>query len=184
MSTELTASPALVVVDLQQSTMANARAWASERWLANSVALVEAFRSRGLPVVIATSLGTPPGRTAYADSGRDWPEGADALVAEIAPAEHDILIRRRALSVFAGTGLDATLRAAGATEVVIVGIAASFGVESSARAAYDLGFDVVVVSDAVADLQQALLERSLAGILPVVSRVTTTADVIEALADE
>ncbi|GAA1972283.1 isochorismatase family cysteine hydrolase [Microbacterium pumilum] len=181
MTSEPTTSSALIVVDLQQSTLPNARAAVSADWLANVMTLIEAFRERELPVVIATSLGTPPGRTSYADSGRDWPAGATALASEITPADSDIRIERRGLSVFVGTDLATILRAADVAEVVIVGIATSFGVESSARAGYDLGFDVVVVSDAIADLRRASMDHSLAHVLPVVGRVRTTADVLGTL---
>lgn len=181
MTIERTTSSALIVVDVQQGTLPNARAAVSADWLANIVTLIEAFRSRELPVVLATSVGTPRGRTSYADSGRDWPEGATDLAQEITSVSTDIRIERRGLSVFAGTELLAVLRAADVAEVVIVGIAASFGVESSARAGYDLGFDVVVVSDAIADLQQASMDHSLADVMPVVGRVRTTAEVLGTL---
>lgn len=181
MSANEMSAPALVVVDLQASTAQNARAHSADDWLANAATLVGVFRAKNLPVVMATSLGTPPGRTAYGAGAREWPDGATMIVPEISPAPDDIRIERRSLSVFAGTDLAETLRDSGVTEVVFVGIATSFGVESSARAAYDLGFDVVVVSDAIADLQQESHERSLVSVLPVVSRVLTTVDVTQAL---
>lgn len=169
---------ALVVVDLQQGTLPNARAYSSADWLRHAASLITAFRSCDLPVVIATSIGTPPGRTTHAAGGRDWPAEASVLLPEVGTGDGDILVVRRGLSVFAGTDLEDRLRRRGVTDVVIVGIATSYGVESTARAAYDLGFSVTVVADAVADLQQASHEHALATILPVIGTVATTSEIL------
>ena len=115
---------------------------------------MEAFHTRELPVVIATSAGTPAGRTTYAPGGRDWPEEATALAPGLPVSQTDIAVSRHGLSVFADPSLEQQLRERGVTHVVIVGLVTSFGVESSARAAYDLGFTVTVVSDAVSDLRR------------------------------
>ena len=55
------------------------------------------------------------------------------------------------MGAFIGTDLDAYLRSGNVTQVFITGISTSAGVESTARSAYDLGYHVVVVTDAVTD---------------------------------
>lgn len=128
--------------------------------------------------MIATALGTPPGRTSYAPGGRDFPAAATDLVPAITTIEADIVVSRRGLSVFAGTALADRLSHDGVTDLVIVGIATSFGVESTARAAYDLGFSVVVVEDAIADLQTASHERAITTVFPVIGRVATANEIL------
>lgn len=177
----MTARPALIVVDLQVGTLANARAVNAEDWLARAVALVDSFRDRGLPVVVATATGTPNGRTAYAEGAREWPAEVSALVPELVALPSDVRVARRTLSVFSGTGLADRLRADGVTDVVVVGIAASYGVESTARDAYDLGFHVAVVSDAIADLQASSLEHAMSTVFPVIGRVLTSIEVVAEL---
>ena len=44
-----------------------------------------------------------------------------------------------------------TLRRRGVTQVVLTGVATSVGVESTARSAYDLGYNVTLVVDAMTD---------------------------------
>lgn len=178
---ESTDRPALIVVDLQRVTIGNARASSEPDWLARATAVADAFRARGLPVVSATSVGTPQGRTTYAASGRDWPGDALPLVPEAAQGTHDIAVARRGLSVFAGTDLADRLRSEGVTTVVLVGIATSFGVESSARQAYDLGFSVVVVSDATADLTADAHAHALTSVFPVIGQVGTAQQVTTAI---
>ncbi len=53
--------------------------------------------------------------------------------------------------------------------------------ESTARQAYDLGYDVVTVSDAITDRTLASHQHSVANVLPVVGRVTTTAELLAQL---
>jgi hypothetical protein len=67
----------------------------------------------------------------------------------------DLEVTRGGWSAFAGTGLAEQLRARDVRQVVLVGVATTFGVESTARDAYDAGFSVLVVSDAVTDRSAA-----------------------------
>ena len=180
-ATQLDAVTALIVVDLQALTLGNARVVSAEDVVARAARLMEAFHTRKLPVVIATSTGTPAGRTTYAPGGRDWPEEATALAPGLPVSQTDIAVSRHGLSVFADPSLEQQLRERGVTHVVIVGLVTSFGVESSARAAYDLGFTVTVVSDAVSDLRAEPHENALRNVLPVVGTVVTTDQVIDAL---
>ncbi|KQO97472.1 cysteine hydrolase family protein [Leifsonia sp. Leaf264] len=178
---DIDAVAALLVVDLQTLTLANARVVPAADLLQRTNELAEAFRARGLPVVIGTSTGTPAGRNAYGAGGRQWPAEALAAPPELSLADDDVRVSRSALSLFAGTDLETMLRANHVTQVVLVGLATSFGVESTARAAYDLGFNVVVVVDAVSDMRAETHENALANVFPVIGAVATTGEVLEAL---
>jgi nicotinamidase-related amidase len=169
---------ALLVIDLQQGTMANARAFSSADWLERAASVIDAFHERALPVVMASAIGTPRGRTQYAPGGRDFPAEAAVLLPEITTADDDIFTSRHGLSVFSDVGLTSRLSGEGVTNLVIIGIATSFGVESTARAAYDLGFSVVVVSDAIADVQQSSHEHALTTVFPAIGIVRTAGEVI------
>ena len=172
---------ALLVVDLQALTLGNARVVPAADVIRRSNDLADAFRARGLPVVIGTSTGTPAGRNAYGPGRRKWPAEAQAAAADLRLAGADIRVSRAALSLFAGTELETVLRDSGVTQVVLVGLATSFGVESTARAAYDLGFNVVVVADAVSDMRAETHENALANVFPVIGSVATAGEVLEAL---
>jgi nicotinamidase-related amidase len=102
-------------------------------------------------------------------------------VPEIVPADGDTVVSRRAWSVFAGTGLAGTLAAAGVTQVVIVGLATSFGVESSARDAYDAGFNVAVAVDAISDMRAEAHENSVTRIFPILGETATAAEIVALL---
>ena len=72
----------------------------------------------------------------------------------------DVEIVKRTIGAFQGTGLDARLRELGVTTLVFGGIATNLGVESTARAALDLGYDLVFVEDAMAAFTAAEHEAS------------------------
>ncbi|RYD26152.1 MAG: isochorismatase family protein, partial [Verrucomicrobiaceae bacterium] len=60
--TQLDTRTALVVVDLQKGIISNPMAHPVEGVLKNAGELATAFRRHGLPVVLVTVAGAPPGR--------------------------------------------------------------------------------------------------------------------------
>jgi nicotinamidase-related amidase len=65
--------------------------------------------------------------------------------------------------------------------VVLAGISTSIGVESSARTARELGYEVVVAHDAVTDLVASAHANSLEVILPRVARLESAGVLAERL---
>ncbi|RIQ10835.1 isochorismatase family protein [Jiangella rhizosphaerae] len=80
----------------------------------------------------------------------EQPPGSD-LVAGLV-SDGDVVVVKRSIGGFYGTGLHERLRELGVSTLVFGGIATNLGVESTARAASDLGYDVVFVSDAMTAL--------------------------------
>ena len=168
---------ALIVVDLQAGTVRNPTVHPIDGVVANATGLLAAFRAHGLPVVIANVDGTAAGRSEYGGKATVWPAEMSTLIAEVVPGPDDIVVTRRAWSVFAGTDLAAQLEAAGVTQVVLVGLATSFGIESSARDAYDAGFNVVVAVDAITDMRAEAHENSVLRIFPILGETATAAEI-------
>jgi nicotinamidase-related amidase len=77
----------------------------------------------------------------------DGTHGA-AIIDDLAPASEDWVLTNPKVSNFAESALDQQLKAAGIDTVVIFGVATNIAVESTGRAAGDLGYRVVIVSDA------------------------------------
>jgi len=173
--------PALIVIDLQAGTLSNPTVHPAEVIVAKSVELIDVFRAKGLPVVLASVVGSPAGRNNYGGGAREYPAEFFALAAELNPQPTDMLLPRSTWSAFAGTDLSLKLAELGVTQVVLVGVATSFGVESTARGAYDLGLNVVVAVDAITDLRAESHEGSVARVFPVLSETGTVAEIIAAL---
>ena len=176
--------PALVVIDLQKGILATPAAHDLGEVVRRSADLAAAFRARGLPVVLVNVTGGAPGRTDAQQSGAPRPTfGADfaELVAELDVQPEDELVTKQTWGAFTGTSLESFLRGRGVTQVVLTGVATSAGVESTARFAHELGFNVVLVSDAMTDRSAAAHDHSLAHVFPRIGEVTRAAELLAAL---
>jgi nicotinamidase-related amidase len=72
----------------------------------------------------------------------------------------DLVSTHNRVSTFHGTELDVVLRGAGIDTVILAGVATNLAVESSARAAADLGHRVLVVEDACSTVSQTVHDAS------------------------
>ncbi|MCU1549714.1 MAG: isochorismatase hydrolase, partial [Glaciihabitans sp.] len=82
---------------------------------------------------------------------------------------------------FHGTGLDMQLRRRGVTQIFLTGVATSSGVEASARAAYDHGYNVVSVVDAMSDRDRSAHDHAVGVQLIKIGEATTTEEVLAKL---
>ena len=178
--TTLDPRTALVVIDLQKGITGLPTAHPMSAVLAQSARLAEAFRRRQLPVVLVNVDGGAPGRTEQQFRG-EFPPDWTALVPELNPQPQDHLVTKRTWGAFTGTDLEAYLRRQGITQVAVCGVATSFGVESTARHAHELGFNVTLATDAMTDMSRDAHDNSLARIFPRLGETGTTAEIIALL---
>jgi nicotinamidase-related amidase len=175
-------TPALIVVDLQNGIVSLP---GTEAALANSAELAKAFRAQRLPVVLVTVTGAAPGRTeaggrsAVADRPAGWADVAD----ELDPQPDDIRIVKQRWGAFHQTELHEELQRRGVTQVVVTGVATSIGVESTARAAHEHGYHVVVATDAVADMNPTAHRHSIEHIFGRLGETATTPEILTRLAE-
>jgi nicotinamidase-related amidase len=146
-----------------------------------SAQLARAFRKRGLPVVLVNVSGRAPGRTDAGTPKSSFPPDWTELVPELERHPHDNFITKQGLGAFIGTSLDDFLRGCGVTQVFITGVATSLGVESTARSAYDYGYNVVLVVDAVTDREADTHRHTVEKIFPRLGETATTGDVLTLL---
>lgn len=87
-----------------------------------------------------------------------------AILDVVAPHKGDVVLTHHRVSCFHGTELDVVLRGAGIDTVVLTGVATNLAVESTARAGADLGYRVLVVSDACSTTSETSHDASLASL--------------------
>jgi len=179
--TTLDPKTALILVDLQKGIVAVPLAHPVEGIITNAQALLEAFRDLELPVVLVNVAGGAPGRTEQPRVHGTRAEGWTKLIPELNQQPSDHLVTKHSPGSFIRTGLDEYLRGAGVTQVVVGGISTSNGVESTARQAYELGYNVTLAIDAMTDRTVEAHENSLTKIFPRIGETGTTAQVIELL---
>jgi nicotinamidase-related amidase len=172
---------ALVVIDLQKGIAAIACAHPMADIVARSAALAKAFRTRGLPVVLVNVAGAPAGRTDAKQPPFNPPANFLELLPELDPQPTDILVTKYTRGAFHGTSLDMMLRRRGATQIVLVGVATSSGVESTAQAAYEHGYNVALAADAMTDRSLEAHTYSIERVFPKLGEVGTTADILAKL---
>jgi nicotinamidase-related amidase len=178
--TTLDPMSALIVIDLQRGIVAVPTVHPVEGVIANARRLADAFRSRHLPVVLVNVSGGAPGRTEQAlGAGLARPEGWDELIEELGARDDDILVTKYTWGAFTGTGLDEILRERGVTQVVVSGVATSAGVESTARQAHELGYNVTIATDAVTDRNIDLHSNSVERIFPRIAETGTTTEILD-----
>jgi nicotinamidase-related amidase len=76
------------------------------------------------------------------------------------------------VGAFFGTDLDSELKRRGISTIVLGGVATQFGVESTARQAWELGYELVIVRDATTSIAIEGHENSMRGVFPRIARVT------------
>jgi nicotinamidase-related amidase len=177
----LDAMSALLVVDLQKGIAGLPAAHPMADIVASAAALIDAFRERGLPVVLINADAAAPGRTERPRPNIPMPPGWTDLLPELKQQASDYCVTKRTWGAFTGTYLERYLKEHGVTQVVIAGVATSAGVESTARHAHELGFNVALATDAMTDLSPDAHERSIKLIFPRIGETGTSAEIASLL---
>jgi maleamate amidohydrolase len=186
-------SPALLVVDIVESFVGpdvpvaqaqkecvtacgeNARR-SNER----NVPLLEAFRSRGLPVAFSTLTSLPP-RPGARPRRAPTALRADVVIEPLAPVEGELEFAKIAPSAFFGTPLMSWLTARRVDQVVVVGGATSGCVRATALDAYSYGLDVLLPEDGCFDRVRTSHIATLTDLDTKYGRIVQSSEVIERL---
>ena len=176
--TTLDLKTALVVVDLQKGILAYAKADAVASVLKAASALTAAFRKRDLPVVLVNVSASAPGRSEQRRSAINPSRDSTEFLLELGQQPSDIVVTKKTWGAFASTDLEAQLRRLGVTQVVVCGIATTAGVESTARQAFEAGFNVTLALDAMTDMNPDAHANSVTRIFPRLGETGTSAEII------
>jgi len=104
-----------------------------------------------------------------------------AIVNALAPRPEDFLVPKHRWSAFHATYLDLALRARRVDTLVLVGGSTDVGIASTAFAARDLDYNLVIVSDACTSPERDNHDQLMARVFPRMARVRTTAEVLAIL---
>lgn len=180
--TTLDLKTALIVIDLQNGIVAFPTVHPIAEIIRSTVALADAFRRHGLPVVLVNVTGGAPGRNEQPMRSRgEMPANWADLIPELNRQPEDITVTKRSWGAFAGTGLEECLKKQGVTQVVIAGVATSIGVESTARQAYESGFNVTLAVDAMTDRDADAHTNSVSRIFPRLGETGTSQEIVAML---
>jgi len=165
----------------------------------NAVHLMNAARRAGMPIFYAMANHRPDGESrslVVTDTDmrlRPWPNGEcnpmvhgategsweQKVIEEIAPRPGDYIIPKYRWSTFHQTYFDLALRSRGIDTIIISGGAVDVGVASTAYAARDLDYNVIVVRDACSNSHDDSMAAFMNTVFPRMARVRTTDRVLE-----
>ncbi|MDK9500531.1 cysteine hydrolase [Streptomyces katrae] len=148
-------------------------------------ALVDAARAAGVQVVHAVAERRPDGLGANTNArlfraAGKLPvrqlTGSDAvrIAAPVTVDGRDLVVRRlHGLSPMAGTDLDALLRNLGVRTLVVTGVSSNIAIPNTVFDAVNLGYEVVVPSDAIAGVPASCTAEVIRNSLVLVASITT-----------
>jgi nicotinamidase-related amidase len=177
----------LVLIDLQKGIVGRPQLAPrpGAEVVANAAKLAARFRAAGAPVVLVNVTPSPDGRDALKPEcdrsmmprGAFPPDFAE-LVPELDAQPGDLRITKRQWGAFYGTELDLQLRRRGIRTIVLAGIATNIGVESTARDAFERGYNQVLVEDAMASMAAEMHAFAVQSIFPMIGLVRSTEEVL------
>ena len=183
------ATTALVLIDLQYGIVGqNVHPQPSSDVVARCKRLAQAFRAFNGPVVLVTVGSAGDGKDMLAPTADSPAPAAGArpanwstVVDELDAQPTDLRIMKHQWGAFYGTELDLQLRRRGIRTIVLAGISTNVGVESTARDAFERGYEQVFVGDAMASPSAEAHANTLKFTFPRIGRVRTTDDVLAAM---
>ena len=176
---------ALVLIDLQNGILGYAFVpTTSEELLARGQALAGRFRAAKATVVLvnvafsadgADMLRQPVDQPSPIPAGgfpASWNEFPRGLM-----QSGDLQVTKRQWGAFHGTELDLQLRRRAIRTIVLGGVATHIGVESTARQAYEHGYELLILEDATTSSVAEGHEMSMKHIMPRLGRIVQSSDI-------
>lgn len=176
---------AVVVIDLQKGIVAMpTEPYPSKLVVENSVKIIEAARKNKMPVFLVHVTPTADGKDALHPAGAvtfgsDRPSDWAEYIPELNIQPSDFLITKRQWGAFYGTELDLQLRRRGIDTIILCGIATNMGVESTARFAFEHGYNQIFAEDAMAARSAVMHSHPVEYTFPRLGRIMKTAEVLQ-----
>lgn len=178
---------ALVIIDLQEGILPFAGGpHSADDVVSRAARIAEAFRARQAPVFMVRvgwsgdfkdALSQPVDAPA---TGRALPTEWWHYPVALGKRDSDIEIIKRQWGAFYGTELEMQLRRRGVQTIVLCGISTNIGVESTARHAWELGFNLVIAEDACSAFNDEQHQSSIKHIFPRIARVRFSEQILAA----
>ncbi len=180
---------ALVVIDLQKGIASMDRQlapYSAKEVIDNASRLADAFRKNGMPVFLVHVVANEGERLNVIADDQGWggaqmPKDWADIVPELGPKEKDIVITKKQWGAFYGTDLELQLRRRGIRTIVLSGISTNHGVESTARFAYEYGFNQIFAEDAMSSMSADMHNMAINVALKRIGRVRKTDEIISSL---
>jgi nicotinamidase-related amidase len=141
---------ALLIIDVQVAIIKGLHAYRGREVLEQINKLLSKARASNIPIIYIQHDG---------EAGHPLEAGTEGwqIHPEIKPHEEDLIIRKRASDSFFETTLQRELEARGVKHLIVTGCMTEYCVDTTARRAISMGYDVTLVSDAHTTIDNKLL---------------------------
>lgn len=179
---------AIVVIDLQKGiTSRETQPYSAKEVIENTAKLLKAFRKNNMPVFLVRVSSSPDSKDRLnLITDISWPAGAgqmpadwSEIVPELSPESDAIVITKKQWGAFYGTDLDLQLRRRKIDTIVLCGISTNIGVESTARFAYEYGYNQIFAEDAMSSMSKEEHEYTTTKIFPRMGLVRKTKEILD-----
>lgn len=186
---------ALIVVDLQDGVPFDYRPHPYPRVVANAVSPATEFARVGAFIVclkVPTSArggalhpvtDAPSNSPQLAEMARQRAKISEKLVPGLDGIANKHVIERQQWGGFYGTDLDAQLRRRNISTIVLCGVATGFGVDTTAREAYQHNYQQIFAEDAMGSLSEEEQAYVCTNIFPRMGKLRSTKEILNAFAD-
>lgn len=185
------ASSALLVMDCQVNILNSLTPSESSKVLGNLVKAIGAARKASIPViyvVVQFREGYPEVSSknilfsGAREAGRFREADPDSRICdEIRPQPGEVIVTKKRISAFTGSDLEVLLRSRGIQTLVLTGVSSLGVVESTARLAFDMDYQLFVLADCCSDRDPEANEIAMRRLLPRITTVCSTDDFITAI---
>ena len=181
---------AIVVIDLQKGvTSRELHPYSAKTVISNTAKLLKVFRKNNMPVFLVRVATAPDERDrlnlvtdiAWNSGITQRPPDWNEIVPELSPEKDAIIITKKQWGAFYGTDLDLQLRRRKIDTIVLCGISTNIGVESTARFAYEYGYNQIFAEDAMTSMSEGSHENTVNNIFPRIGLVRKTKEILDAL---
>jgi nicotinamidase-related amidase len=164
------------------------------RVLANVAKVISAARKCHMPIIYVIARfrnGYPevsPRNSSYYKKKADniLMEGNPEveISSEVRPQTTDVIVINKRHSAFTGSDLEIILRSNGIDTLVLSGMSTSGVVESTARQAFDMDYQIFVLGDCCVDRVEGAHEAALKYMMPRISTVCTSDEFVASISDK
>lgn len=178
---------ALVVIDLQTGIVGRElKPYTGGDVVANATKLIGAVKEKdGFVVLVRVSTtdgkDMPHPKTDLEGNGFNRPKGWDEYIPELKGIDKAHYITKRQWGAFYGTDLDLQLRRRGIENIILCGISTGIGVDTTAREAFQHGYNQVFAEDAMTALSKEEHDFVVKNILPRMGKVRKSEEIVSVL---
>ena len=174
---------ALVVIDLQEGIVGRElKPYTGKEVVSNTTKLIDVVKEKGGFVVlvrVSTTDGKdmPHPKTNLSGNNFARPKGWDEYIPELKGIDKAHYITKRQWGAFYGTDLDLQLRRRGIENIILCGISTGIGVDTTAREAYQRGYNQIFVEDAMTAISKEEHDFVTKNIFPRMGKIRKTENI-------